>query len=262
MAIFLFEYNSVGFSDIITLLGLFFIIATIIYILVTVNNLHSSPSQTVLYNTETNKSIQKTPITYIVEMKIRKEAERILSERTLTKWQEFHKKNSFSSIDKLNGREFEKLLEKYFIKKEYKNVKRTSHTGDQGIDILFEDEYGYLVGVQAKRHSQPVGNSVIQELLGGMLYYGCKKGIVITNSSFTKSGILLSEKDSRITLWDREKFQVEFGKVFPEKFPIYTYEEAKKLGIAETKLSRADKEMIYEKFGLKYDGNDVFQSNT
>lgn len=258
MMIVLFKYSSTPFDNLIFFLGVIFIIAFIIYILLVVDRQPPSTSETVLSNTAIYKSAQKKPITYVVEMKIRAEAERLLSERTLIKWQNFHKIINFSSIDKLSGYEFEKMIEKYLIKKGYKNVKRTPHSGDQGIDVLFEDEFGHLVGIQAKRLSQPVGNSAIQELLGGMLYYGCKKGIVITTSSYSKSAIKLSQKDSRITLWDREEFQEEYGNVFPDRLPIYTYVTAKKLGIADTKLSYTDKEMIYAKFGVKFEGNDIF----
>jgi hypothetical protein len=43
-------------------------------------------------------------------------------------------------------------------------------------------------------YSTPVGNDAVQEVFAGMNYYECDHAVVVTNNSFTKSAIDLSEK--------------------------------------------------------------------
>lgn len=54
----------------------------------------------------------------------------------------------------------------------------------------------------AKRYNGKVSNAAIQEVHSGISYYGCSRGIVVTNSYFTKNAINLAEKYN-IKLIDR-----------------------------------------------------------
>ncbi|MDE6275518.1 MAG: restriction endonuclease [Clostridia bacterium] len=101
----------------------------------------------------------------------------------------------------MSGEEFEKFMEQYFISKGY-NVIRTPLSGDYGIDLIIEHEFG-KIGIQLKRYNDKVSLSAVQEVVAGLNHYGLNSGMVITNNYFQPSAIRLA-KDNNITLWDRD----------------------------------------------------------
>lgn len=74
-------------------------------------------------------------------------------------------------------------------------VHATKNTGDQGIDLIIEKEM-MKVGVQCKKYAKPVGNKAVQEVIAGLSYYGLAYGVVLTNSTFTKSAIELANMNN------------------------------------------------------------------
>lgn len=104
-------------------------------------------------------------------------------------------------VDVMTGDEFERFMEKYFIKKGYK-VTRTPLSGDYGIDLIIEHEFG-KIGVQLKCYFDKVPLKAVQEVVAGLNHYELSSGMVITNSYFQPSAIRLA-KDNKITLWDRD----------------------------------------------------------
>ncbi|MBR6737211.1 MAG: restriction endonuclease [Clostridia bacterium] len=104
-------------------------------------------------------------------------------------------------IDQITGEEFEKFIGDYFKKIGYKATV-TPLAGDFGVDIIVENEL-VKIGVQAKRYSDRVTNSAIQEIVAGIKHYNLDKGMVITNNYFTRAAKELA-KDNNIVLWDRE----------------------------------------------------------
>lgn len=111
------------------------------------------------------------------------------------------KKVNILDIDLMTGVEFEKCIGDLFIRKGY-SVSYTKTTRDQGIDVIAEKD-GYKIGIQAKRYTESVGNSAVQEAAAGKLYYSLDKVMVITNSTFTQAAIDLANAND-IVLWDRE----------------------------------------------------------
>lgn len=105
------------------------------------------------------------------------------------------------TIDQMSGEEFEKYIGNYFKNLGYKVIV-TQLSGDFGVDIIIENEF-VKIGVQAKRYTNTVGNSAIQEIVAGMKHYNLDKGMVITNNYFSRSAIELA-KDNNIILWDRD----------------------------------------------------------
>lgn len=100
--------------------------------------------------------------------------------------------SSLSKIDKMNGYEFEEYLFHLFKESGYK-VKRTPKSGDYGVDlVLINPDNKEKIAVQAKRYKKKVGVSAIQQVVGGMKYYGCEEAIVVTNSFFTQPAIDLA----------------------------------------------------------------------
>lgn len=104
-------------------------------------------------------------------------------------------------IDQMTGEEFEHFLVKLFNKAGYKAV-ATPLSGDYGVDIIAENEF-VKIGVQAKRYSDRVTNSAIQEVVAGMKHYNLDKGMVVTNNYFTRAAKELA-KDNNVILWDRD----------------------------------------------------------
>ena len=108
---------------------------------------------------------------------------------------------SFFVIDRMSGARFEKFIARLYGKLGYKS-KRTSATGDQGIDVIVKKGFK-KIGIQAKRYNGRVGNSAVQEAAAGKKYYKLDKVCVITNSGFTKSAIELARANG-VQLIDRE----------------------------------------------------------
>ncbi|WP_256710897.1 restriction endonuclease [Paenibacillus sp. FSL A5-0031] len=112
------------------------------------------------------------------------------------------KASGIEEIDVMNGLRFEELLQSLFVKLGYL-VQRTPASGDQGLDLILKRD-GIKIGVQAKRYQpdQNVGNSAVQEVISGRLYYDCDEGWVVTNCMFTDPAKALAKK-ADIKLIDR-----------------------------------------------------------
>jgi len=91
--------------------------------------------------------------------------------------------SDFSSIS--SGYEFEEYCAQLISSIGY-DVKICGTSGDQGVDIIAEDENQRL-GYQCKFYNKPVGNSAVQEVVAGKKLYGLDKVYVIGISGFTKS---------------------------------------------------------------------------
>jgi len=107
---------------------------------------------------------------------------------------------SIHDVDLMTGYEFEVLVSKIFKKLGYNTIV-TKASGDFGVDVIAEKD-GYKVGIQAKCYSSPVSNSAVQQVVAGMKYYKCQRGLVVTNQIFTSAAIELAKVNS-IQLWDR-----------------------------------------------------------
>lgn len=92
-----------------------------------------------------------------------------------------------------SGEEFEWYLCEKINQQEGMQCEQTKITGDQGVDLIVRVA-DKKIAVQCKLYSTPVGNDAVQEVFAGMNYYECDYAVVVTNNSFTKSAIDLSEK--------------------------------------------------------------------
>lgn len=109
---------------------------------------------------------------------------------------------SIEQIDGLDGHGLEEFLYMYFCSLGLR-VKRTKKSRDFGADLII-DYKGKKIVIQCKLYyKHTVGNSAIQEIATAKDYYNANKGVVITNSFFTKSAITLSQS-SNVTLVDRK----------------------------------------------------------
>ena len=136
---------------------------------------------------------------YIENKKLLQERERYLNcnfdkERNLE-----NEKLKLSLVS--NGIQFEQYLKNIFEKLGYL-VEVTKNTGDQGADLILTKNNEKTV-VQAKFYSSSVGNKAVQEVVAALKFYNADKGMVVTNSYYTKSAIELAEANG-IELWNKE----------------------------------------------------------
>ena len=111
------------------------------------------------------------------------------------------KRANISMIDGMNGHDFEHFCADLLEKNGFSDVRVTKGSGDQGVDILaVKDSIKYAI--QCKNYASPLGNTPIQEVNAGKIYYKCHVGVVMTNSTFTQGAKTLAEATG-VLLWDR-----------------------------------------------------------
>lgn len=104
--------------------------------------------------------------------------------------------------DRMDGSEFEYFCAGLLRRNGFSNVRVTSQSGDQGVDIL-ATKNNIHYAIQCKRYKKALNNGPIQEVHAGKAYYGCDVGVVMTNSYFTRSAVDLARSTGTL-LWDRE----------------------------------------------------------
>lgn len=121
---------------------------------------------------------------------------------------------SIHDVDLMSGDEFEQFVAKLFDGMGYKTTV-TQHSSDFGVDVIAEKD-GVKIGIQAKCYSGSVSNSAVQEVAAGMKHYKCDRGMVVTNSTFTKAAIELAKSNS-IQLWSRKVLEEKILEAFSEQ---------------------------------------------
>jgi hypothetical protein len=117
-------------------------------------------------------------------------------QRARNLWHRYYSMFDELHVSAMSGSEFERFVGNLYTRLGY-SVSFTQGGADL---ILYKDDH--KVAVQAKRWSGPVGNAAVQEVIAGKLYYGCLRGMIVTNSSFSNSAVALAAKDPSISLVD------------------------------------------------------------
>lgn len=104
-------------------------------------------------------------------------------------------------FDYMTGEDFEEFIANILKKIDFYNIQLTKKSGDQGVDILAEKQ-GIKHAIQCKRYSKAVGNSAVQQVFSGKVFYHCDVAVVVTNNYFTDSAIELA-RENGVILWDR-----------------------------------------------------------
>lgn len=119
-----------------------------------------------------------------------------------TIYRKFHRKYTLKQLDKMDGHQFEYACADILKSNGYKHVKVTRGSGDFGVDIIAEkDKVKYAI--QCKRYNHKLDNTPIQEVVGGIAYYQCDKGAVMTNQYFTEPAKQLAQVND-VELLDRD----------------------------------------------------------
>ena len=104
----------------------------------------------------------------------------------------------YSLINVETGEEFELYLQNLFRELNYK-VKHCGKSGDQGGDLIVKKGNITYV-IQAKYYTHKLDNTPIQEVVGAIRFYNANRGVVITNSTFTKKAIELANTNRIILI--------------------------------------------------------------
>jgi restriction endonuclease len=119
-----------------------------------------------------------------------------------TIYHKLHRKYTLKQLDKMDGHQFEYACADILKANGYKHVKVTRGSGDFGVDVIAEkDKVRYAI--QCKRYNHKLDNTPIQEVVGGLAYYQCDKGAVMTNQYFTEPAKQLAQVND-IKLLDRD----------------------------------------------------------
>ena len=119
-----------------------------------------------------------------------------------TIYRKLHRKYTLKQLDKMDGHQFEYACADILKANGYKHVKVTRSSGDFGVDVIAEkDKVRYAI--QCKRYNHKLDNTPIQEVVGGLAYYQCDKGVVMTNQYFTEPAKQLAQVND-IKLLDRD----------------------------------------------------------
>jgi len=113
------------------------------------------------------------------------------------------KDESLVNVEEMSGEEYEEYC-KNILEQHGWQVTVTPKSGDQGIDLIAAAADMSLC-IQCKRHSQPVGNSAVQQAFSGKQHYGGTHAAVVTNAGFTQSAKQLAESTG-VHLWSTEEF--------------------------------------------------------
>lgn len=112
--------------------------------------------------------------------------------------------SSNASIENLSGLEYEDYCKEILVKHDWE-VSNTKASGDQGVDLVAALET-FRVCIQCKRSLSPVGNSAVQEVTAGKLYWHGTHAVVVTNAGFTKSARALA-RSTGVLLMSHEELQ-------------------------------------------------------
>ncbi|MEO6513347.1 MAG: restriction endonuclease [Candidatus Saccharimonadales bacterium] len=97
-------------------------------------------------------------------------------------------------IDQMDGLAFEEYVAEILRHKGYKNVSLTEYY-DWGVDVIAEKD-GVRWGVQVKRYAGVVKADAVRQVVTGLNKYHCARGMVVTNSTYTRQARVLAESNN------------------------------------------------------------------
>ena len=129
---------------------------------------------------------------------------------------------------------FEKTILRLLIHAGWKQVIHTGRSGDMGADIIGIDTSGKKVVLQCKfkRSTTSIGKSAVDELRNACDFYGTAYGIVVTNTSLSRTALerisQLSASGYKFIYWDGNKLMKKGENLkqwSANKYPLRDYQE-------------------------------------
>ena len=120
---------------------------------------------------------------------------------TANTYENFSNYSNVTTTNEMSGHEFEYFCAELLRNNGFFDVNVTKGSGDQGVDILATKD-GIKYAIQCKNYTSALGNTPVQEVSAGKIFYNCHVGIVLTNSTFTSGAISLA-KATGVLLWDK-----------------------------------------------------------
>lgn len=117
--------------------------------------------------------------------------------------QKFSSASILFAVDNMSGADFELWCSGLLKKDGFTDVEITPASRDQGVDIIACKD-GLKYAIQCKCYSHDLGNSPVQEVNAGKMFYRCHIGVVMTNRYFTQGAKAAAEATCTL-LWDRDK---------------------------------------------------------
>ena len=105
-------------------------------------------------------------------------------------YEDAHSNNKIIFDESMTPIEYEHLCKNLLISYGC-NAKVTKGSGDQGVDVI-ATLGSKKIAIQCKKYSSPVGNKAVQEALAAKQHIGADIAAVVTNNTYTKSAIELS----------------------------------------------------------------------
>ena len=81
------------------------------------------------------------------------------------------------------------------LKKNGWKVKETPNTGDQGVDLIASID-NLRICIQCKNHKKVVGNTAVQEISAGKLYWKGTHAVLVSKTGYTKSAQKLARANN------------------------------------------------------------------
>ena len=131
------------------------------------------------------------------------------------------KPTGIDAVDLMDGHEFEYWCAAILRRNGFQDVEVTKASGDQGVDVLATKD-GVSYAIQCKCYSHDLGNTPVQEVNTGKMFYRRHIGVVMTNRYFTQ-GAKDAAAATGVLLWDRDKLQEFIHKA--AKVNRYMYED-------------------------------------
>lgn len=137
-----------------------------------------------------------------------KPAEDLIS--AIRKFNDVELSNLRKHLAEMNPYKFEMLIKDLLDAMDYENVKVTKQSGDKGVDVVADFEFGITQVrevVQVKRHAGSITRPVLDQLRGALPYYQAIRGTIITLGTFAKGckDAAIFQGAAPITLIDGDK---------------------------------------------------------
>ncbi|KMK77878.1 hypothetical protein AB990_04730 [Alkalihalobacillus pseudalcaliphilus] len=148
-------------------------------------------------------------------------------------------KISLADIDKMSGHDFEDYLVVLFAALGFKDIYLTKKSRDFGADMIFYNQHLEKTVLQAKRYSDKLGLTAVQEVYAAQAFYEAKRGLIVTTSSRISDPCYQLALATQIGIIDRDgvehiikllkKGKVEQARLFMEEAFVvepYQYENS------------------------------------